>query len=36
MDNVIALSEGTKWANSQGLEALLIKIDFEKAYNKAG
>jgi hypothetical protein len=31
--NVIAIWEGMEWARAFGLDALFIKIDFEKEYD---
>jgi len=34
LDNVITIWEGMQWAQSLGQDALFIKIDFEKAYDR--
>ena len=34
LDNVIIVWEGMEWAQVSNQEALFIKIDFEKAYDR--
>jgi len=34
LDNVIIVWEGMEWTHKFGKEALFIKIDFEKAYDR--